>query len=509
MRSTTQDTSCHYPKTKSKLGEDIASRSAKSVVLKPCVSRLDLGTTADESERIPGSLRSPMELTAQYDDRTDSIVILDGNASTIPREFDVRLLSLPSRQKVQIHVSRRDAFTKGMRITLERCRDWDDLPLSHLGMLLDAAVTLLVDSSGEDLFCVQPLDANKVWLFAATGNEPSYDAMILTRNALDLLDLRTFYHEGFGAFHTQPDDDSARRLYQYLLEPHGLDLPSEFPLFKKAERVVNRHLTVKVGRGAEWMLLFPLNYFASHAHFGRLSDYEHVEWIVTPKSFLRNCRERRAIHSELSDIHTVLSRSCFIFNEYSHFEKQAVAPDYQELRALVEKVLNLLEDVSVVNEAGTMESLSIRWRKNPPPDEVARLFRDETIQYLFADFHVEGGRWRIPSSDGSASDFDLSQFKRGDLAHIRLLRVFHCNSVFDPYEPREINSSIVQRLLDLGASRVEGSTQREEYTDFLKSVLKTVAGADGLKPIVLGKSFEREINLQNLGSQLERFGVRW
>lgn len=457
-----------------------------------------------------------MELTAQYDSRTDSIVILDGNVSSIPREFDVRLLSLPSHQKVRIHITRPDAFTvhiasrnKGMRIMLERCRDWDDLPLSHLGKLLDIAVTLLVYSSGEDVFCLQPLDKNKVWLFAATGNELSYDAMILTRNARDLLDLRTFYHEGFGAFHTQPDDDSARRLYQYLLAPHGLDLPSEFPIFRKVESVVNRHLTVKVGAGAEWMLLFPLNYFASRAHFGRLSDYEHVEWIVTPKSLLRNCRERRAIHSELSDIHTIVSRSCFIFNEYPHFGKQALAPDYQELRALVEKVLSLLEDVSVVNKEGAMESLSIRWRKNPPPDEVARLFRDETIQYFFADFHVERGRWQIPSSDGSTKDFDLSQFKRGDLAHIRLMRVFHCNSVFDPYELREIDSSIVKRLLDLGASRVEGSTQREEYTDFLKSVLKTLAGADGLKPIVLGKSFEREINVENLGSQLERFGIRW
>ena len=61
------------------------------------------------------------------------------------------------------------------------------------------------------------------------------------------------------------------------------------------------------------------------------------------------------------------------------------------------------------------------------------------------------------------------------LSHIRIMRVFHCNSIYeysgdDTSEPGG-SGSITMRLLEYGAWRVEGSMTLDNYLEFLSSLI--------------------------------------
>ena len=226
------------------------------------------------------------------------------------------------------------------------------------------------------------------------------------------------------------------------------------------------------------MLRWPIASFAE-AGLEPFAAFGDIEWIATRKGFLRHCHERAAIRSDLSDPAAFLDGSVVVVNTY----RNSGAAYRETARTLVD-VLRCLDDVEIEGRPR-----SLRWAVNPDAAEVRALLASPATRYFFAGFEAEGGAWE--TGDGAALDDGaapglgprvsekLSFADRAiDLSHVRLMRVFHCRSAFDPYDgnvpgrdPAD-SQTLVRRLLDAGAHRVEGAIARESNLEHARSTLR-------------------------------------
>lgn len=120
---------------------------------------------------------------------------------------------------------------------------------------------------------------------------------------------------------------------------------------------------------------------------------------------------------------------------------------------------------------------------------------------------VERASWDPNLFNNNSSIIDpLDDLKGINLSHIRLMRIFHCYSVFDPDygEPADTHS-IVRFLLNAGAKRVEGGMGIEDYFDYLCSLLVLFCAPQGLKLILMGKCFERCIDFNKIMERADNF----
>jgi len=223
---------------------------------------------------------------------------------------------------------------------------------------------------------------------------------------------------------------SLREAHEAFVEWLGADAL----LLANAERARAGALVVKVDTRSSWFLRFPLSVF-NQLGIGALKPYHDVEWIVTDKTFFKYGAERDQIRRELGDLGLFLSNAVIILNTYNEYQEDAGCRIATE--AIVE-ILRLLHDIRLGDQR-----LTLRWHLNPSAAEVRSLLLDTNTTYFFADFEASSGRWE--SGEGKCLAWNRTAQglairepidvdpDNDDLSHIRLMRVFHCNSIFDPW----------------------------------------------------------------------------
>jgi hypothetical protein len=277
-------------------------------------------------------------------------------------------------------------------------------------------------------------------------------------------------------------------------------------------------LSIKVDSGALWFLRFPLSAFC-HLGYGSLAAYRDVEWIVSAKSFLQSCHERVVMEKELLDLTSVIQHSVVILNEYQEHDTKLCKSGTD----LVVQLLSCLRDIEL--QTGTV---SLRWYCNPTAAHVTDILVNPETYYFFADFEASSGQWEpgqgeYQSWDGGADqqprtregapspEFIALEGLDNRLRHIRLMRVFHCNSIFDlskaPIDWREPadSHSIVRRILDCGVQRVEGGMTEESYCDYLCSLIYLFYRAEHFRFALQFKLLERGFDPNQMTARVNQF----
>jgi hypothetical protein len=285
-----------------------------------------------------------------------------------------------------------------------------------------------------------------------------------------------------------------------------------------------RMLTVKVNPDELWFLRFPLSVF-SQLRYGEWGAYKTVEWIVTNRGFVQYGRERAQMHMEVTQAARLLADSVVVINTYHEHGDNELC---QQGTRLCLELLARLQQVEFPSGP-----VSLRWYLNPTAEVLSRLLADRQTVYFFADFEASSGVWEL--GDGPRLDwsdpcemtainapvlaaptasprqiFPL-QYDASTLAHIRLMRVFHCNSVFDPFRasvgPREPadQHSLVRRLLEAGVQRVEGGMTEESLLDYQCALIELLSQSPQIKFVLRFKCLEAGLDPAQLMTRLDNF----
>ena len=286
------------------------------------------------------------------------------------------------------------------------------------------------------------------------------------------------------SFCASPNERRANKLWDRLVDSsRGLALPPDFPalMAELPSAGYERRMTVKLGPSVQWLVLMPFDLIARR-RAGPMACIKEIEWIVTTKSLVKSAAERAEMIRDLSDVACLISHTVVILNDYGHHDA-----DCHRATWLMTEILSLLSRVDL-QLGGHIEAKTLRCIRNPTAGQLKAVLRSADTWYLFAGFHVEDGCWQL-GGDGGTFAFDW--LADGDLSHIRMLRAYHCNSVFDPEQPVFSGHSINARLLRAGARRVEGSTLRETHFTYIAHLLAVLCSSPGMQLLLHGASMER------------------
>ena len=299
---------------------------------------------------------------------------------------------------------------------------------------------------------------------------------------------------------------AAKRLYERLVDKNGCNVFNSIFVYNK-ENITSRKLTVKVNITELWFLFFPLDFFCEKKEFSRFVIYSEIEWLITKnKSFIQNTCQRIMISGEMLNAENFIKHSVIILNLYPHwFNDIDIGNKCLKGTWLLQKVLFLLSDLNIRNE-----NISLRWYINPSVNIITNELKNSKTKYFFADFHTNNGIWQkgveypkkweenIEPLENNDIDID---FDFDDLKHIRLLRIFHCNTVID----NQCEPGIAIKLLNTGAFRVLGGITQTNYLDYCTSLIKILFSRGGLYPYLLLKCFEYGINYNDLNAMVDDF----
>jgi hypothetical protein len=365
----------------------------------------------------------------------------------------------------------------------------------HAAIVTDLALACSDPGSG-DAFLWLGTDRSSLWLLCVTRHDSLWEGQAIERPYVDFLDVRTA-PSAIREFRRRPNREQAKRVLEFLRDKtQGLGLSRTFPLFTEAEAVIagqERRLTVKLEPGCEWFVLVPIEYLAT-SRLNRPVAW-HVEWIATAKTFVRNLQERNQIANEISDLPIFLRHAVVILNTY-----RIAGFDERLIRATerVSTLLSLLKNVNV-QIGGQIESFSLRAFLNPTATEIGAILHDPSTWFVLADFHVENGTWQLGDEHG---EFPVKSLASDSLRHVRLLRIFHCNSMLDHAGGTGFQDSIVSVLLRAGAMRVEGSPFVENYIVFLRQLVRFIVNHPSLRVVLLGQSMAQEADLDRLFNEI-------
>ena len=425
----------------------------------------------------------------------------------------VRVLDLDEGQRVrtvtlQIELQNGDTCcirAEDIEISLSSAQpnDWRRFLASHFEQLIDIVASIvLFQEDEEDLLLVGQSAPGSVWvLYLEQVLNGNWHGQLVERRRPEQIDIT----------YSLTSTGQQREYADQLFKQFTSWLPENSLLVRNRPRLQPKPFTAKVHPSELWFLRFPLSLFC-HLQYGAFAAFEGVEWIVTEKTFVRYRDEGKRIRQELSDVQKLLGNSVVVVNTYREHESNKLCREGTEL---IIKILSLLKEVQV----GPIE-VSLRWYLNPSIDEVEHLLLDPETAYFFADFEASSGQWE-PGEGEHLSWYDhkpihpakifpapvCRRFPSEDLncslSHIRLMRVFHCNSIFNPYaasadsrEPAD-RHSIVRRLLERGAQRVEGGMTEESYLDFLCSLLNLFCRGQ-LFFILQWKCMERGVDFRQI-----------
>lgn len=375
---------------------------------------------------------------------------------------------------------------------------WKRFSETYLDDVVDMLGAHLAYDENEDLVLVAPSRGARSWALSITRTKiDQWKGVLVEKDRPAAIDM-TY------ALMQIPDDERSEHLSElyeqlqwWLCGLDGPDIPAE------------RVLTIKAYPTELWFLRFPVGLLCELNYPG-LEAYQNVEWIVTDRHFMENSRIRQRIQSELSDAASILAHAVVIINTYAEHGHDA---RYREGTELIQEVLSCFQDVQLGEQ-----NLSLRWRLNPTCREIETLLSDPQTHYFFADFEASRGEWQLGEElcESEVIDRPRACFFRIDggrcrMPHIRLMRVFHCNSVFDPSrmfvdgrEPGD-EHSIVRKLLEAGAQRVEGGMTEESYFDYLCSLFQLFCDPGRLGFLLRMKCLELDIDFESLVARVNSF----
>jgi hypothetical protein len=387
---------------------------------------------------------------------------------------------------------------------------WNRFLQSYLNQLVELVVARRIFEEDEDILWIEPGASGKVWILYLWRSS-SHDWQC---------HLCELDHPGdIDVFYALKNTGEQRAYLDALFEKFTGWLPKDFFGAGAVPAARRKLLTIKVNPGQLWFLRFPVSVFCQLQYRG-FEGYADVEWIVTNKGFIQNCRERTQLRAELSDMQTLLAHSVVVVNTYDSHKNIELCSQGTEL---IIKLFSYLQDIEFQDK-----KISLRWFLNPPAQEINQLLQSTCNSYFFADFEASEGYWEtgegMSLSWKSLDDLQRSvtancatkvalplESRQRNLSHIRLMRVFHCNSIFDPHmvfqdgrEPAD-HHSIVRGFLNAGVQRVEGGLTMENYLDYLCSLIDIFCRPEPLKFILKLKSWERGGDFNDLSTQINSF----
>lgn len=368
---------------------------------------------------------------------------------------------------------------------------------AHFTDLLDLTLACVHDDSGHGILWAAANDS-RLWLLSGARRGDHWQAFVIARHPANLLREEPAA-DRLRKFLKCPVLGYARPVLELLEdETIGLGLPRMLPLFEaiSTQMGARPRLTVKLSANCEWLLLFPLEFMsAQSSQFQAAWD---IEWIATAKSCTRNVRERQRISAELADLPTLLAHTAIILNpDYPHFRQEHGYARWSQITEHVLSMLSFLQAVDI-QVGSAYQRHCLRVLISPDAQTVERVLRDSNTWYVIANFHVENGRWMV----GEQVPFTLDRFAPGSLAHLRLLRIYHCHSMFVTGDHPELWQSVVGTLLRAGAMRVEGSAFYESYSAFLRQLVRLLTSEHGLRPIVDWQCYAAGIDWAKLLKEL-------
>jgi hypothetical protein len=388
----------------------------------------------------------------------------------------------------------RVVFDSGeIHIKTEKPNDWQRFLETNFSQLIGLFVAARVCIGQEDFIWVEPSGEETVWFLGmqwdiCKDKKIGCGMLVERRRPHQVhLDVSFWFIDKKDK---QLEKKFANQLFALIRDENGLNLPGDFPFCRQLKLTCGlpdpRQLTIKLHSSQLWFLLFPFEYFRMFVEYDSFCIYRGIEWVITDdKSYIQNLCEQEMIRSELNNLKNSLKYSVIILNTYQSFEKEEdISKKVKEGTSLVIEILDLLQNV---NAGG--EELSIRWYLNPTFDVVFSELLNQNTRYFFANFHTEDGEWITPEGERSFGHSFFEKKEKSTLAHIRLMKLFHCDSVarIDSLQTRP---SIVSLLIEAGALRVEGGIGGEDYIDYLCSLLFLFKQSRGLSFIIKVKCYE-------------------
>lgn len=364
--------------------------------------------------------------------------------------------------------------------------------------LLDAIASKLVVRDRADLIFVHPASTGGVWL-CSVGKD-SREWRCLAINIDRPMNVSTDY--------ALPGTDDQ---LQNLIEIHQALVSFAGPvLFRETRQENSTLLRVKVHPEEHWFARFPLGVFAKF-HFAGFESYVACQWIVTERTISQIAANQTKTECEIADTKSFLEGTYILINTYQRHANTGDAPFIENGFDLLMQLLGQLQSITLDNHL-----FSLRWTMNPTRDQLNSIILSESTKFLFADFEAAGGFWSLGDgqhrchttcnhhlSGSDLGEFDLHSL-RGRLAHIRLMRVFHCNSLYDPYRPNRQpadDGTIAAALLATNAFFVECSPTAEPIIDFICVMLGLLLGRADLRTILFAKSLSNGYDFSNLVSR--------
>jgi len=268
----------------------------------------------------------------------------------------------------------------------------------------------------------------------------------------------------------------------------------------------NAILVIKLLPSCHWFIRFPLTSYINFG-FAEFSRYAGAQWIVSDRNFSTVIANRIEMRETLSDIAELVKGTLIVCNNYHHHLLSAVGDSVRSATRILDDLLTALQHVHVGSEI-----ISLRFLINPSATRIRDELTDSRTRFVFAAFEARNGSWEIAGTDPVVSQpefFDLSQL-RDRLAHVQLLRIFHCYSAFRPgveSEPADPDT-LVGQLLATGAQMVEGGITEESYFDFASAVLQFLFKTS-LRTALEARQIQGRLDLASIVDSANEFLTRW
>ncbi|NII29268.1 hypothetical protein HB364_29585 [Pseudoflavitalea sp. X16] len=247
--------------------------------------------------------------------------------------------------------------------------------------------------------------------------------------------------------------------FRWLTQEDGLDLPPDFPMFKKQPLGLEKNkLVIKHGSADAYIAQLPFSYYGRF-DLGFFNRYTWMEFISTHKDYLTHLKDWLYIEGKGKNIASFILHAVIIVNAYEHLElESSESADYKACFCLLEKVRASFAKIQIGKTYFPLKLLI-----NPTKEQVLDALESRNTWFVFANFHTEDLKWTLPSR---TEDF-YQEVMGLDLSHILLMRVYHCYS----FKNASDGKSIGGRFLQKGVKRVEGSIRKQSMADYLEYLL--------------------------------------
>jgi len=277
--------------------------------------------------------------------------------------------------------------------------------------------------------------------------------------------------------------------------------------WKNEDGYTKHRLLVKVDPGELWFLRLPLGMYC-HFELGQFCNYGAVQWIVSDRTVSQVVSVSQSTETALNNVSDFLAGAHVLLNTYEfHLNR---FPELRESTDLLLDVMKAFLDVQIGSGR-----YSLKWTLNPDASLLESILLSPETRFVFANFESDGGVWELgdgrhecwnSGTQGCPHPALTPQEKlslghlQGRLEHIRLLRVFHCNSIANPFSPNQpaAAGTLARQLLLTGAWFVEGSITKERYVDHICTLLAVLLGRRDLRAILRMKTRAGKCDLPDM-----------